>query len=187
MIRSTVRQLAEQPIDERRRQQLFALAAIILLLTAGLLSLTAGSRDRAMQSTRVPLAMPADLELPRSWTQVAPAPQSRERAPERVIAVSRRFLAGYLPYLYGRRPARAIEHAGRALRRQLAADTPRVPAAARRRRPRVIAVDGERMPSRARAWTVTARIADGKVIDFPVELLVVARAGRLVVAQVGGE
>jgi hypothetical protein len=66
---------------------------------------------------------------------LSPAQASARRDAE---SVARRFLAGYLPYSYGRRPGSAIRAATPALRRDLARNPPRVSAArARGARPRV--------------------------------------------------
>jgi len=37
------------------------------------------------------------------------------------------------------------------------------------------------------AWRVTARIADGDIAVYPIELLIAERGGRLVVIGTGGE
>jgi hypothetical protein len=53
--------------------------------------------------------------------------------------VARRFLAGYLPYSYGRRPASSIKAVTPALRRDLVRHTPRVPPAlAEKARPQLL-------------------------------------------------
>jgi hypothetical protein len=86
---------------------------------------------------------------------------------------ARRFLAGYLPYSYGRRSARRISSASHGLRRRLAARPPRVPARERRREPRVVLVQsngvgrvrGELLAlvrNGARRYTVPLELARGR-------------------------
>jgi len=50
------------------------------------------------------------------------------RAGREAIRVARRFLAGYIPYSYGRGPAKAIRGAAPALRAQLMRSSARIPA-----------------------------------------------------------
>jgi hypothetical protein len=84
-------------------------------------------------------------------------------------AAAQRFLAGYLPYSYGERGARRIPAATAELRRQLAANRPRVPARERRRRPRVVLVQSNGV-SHVRADLV-ALVDDGaRRYTVPLEL-----------------
>src|SRR5947209_2845833 len=54
--------------------------------------------------------------------------------------VAERFLAGYLPFAYGRASAATVAGVTPALRRQLLREPARVPPAERRRRPRVVSL-----------------------------------------------
>lgn len=54
---------------------------------------------------------------------------AQRRAVRGASTAARRFLAGYLPYSYGRRPAGTIRSAAPSLRRALASQAPRVPPA----------------------------------------------------------
>jgi hypothetical protein len=101
---------------------------------------------------------------------------SQRRAVRAASAAARRFLSGYLPYSYGRRPARTISSATPALRSTLARQAPRVPPAlaakARPRlvgRPQVSGIAGGRV-------ILLARIDDGQ--SRYVALLTVQRRGR---------
>lgn len=191
MTRSLLRRLADRPLTERERQRAFSLAALTLLLVAALLTVTARRDEhvplmpRTSTATAVTPPPPAPAE-PAPTRTPAPAPRA-VRAPKAVIALARRALSDYLAYLYGQRSARGIEGLDRALRRRLAADRPRVPAAVRRRRPGVGAMTGTRVPDSPSTWAVRARVVDGAVADFPAELLIARRGGRLVVIQIGGE
>lgn len=179
MIGPSLRRWLQRPLRERDRQRAFALAAAALVLAAAILILTGRTTERP------PLTPTATTATPVAATPPPPAPAVRERvrepAPAPVKRVARLFLAGYLPYLYGQRPARQINAAMPSLRRRLAVNRPRVSPATRRRRPRVLGLRGER--ASAGRWLMRARIADGSVVAYPIELLI---AGRRVVA-IGGE
>jgi hypothetical protein len=172
----------DRSLDERRIAA-FALAAA--LLTAATIALSWTHRPS-------PPAAPVSI----STASTTPPPQSTEadtgsprrpRPPSRRLRrTTERFLHGYLPYLYGQAPLRAVTAAAPALRRRLARQQRRVPPAARHRRPRVRHVRLGAFVRDARAWQVTANVADGEVV-FPIELLIANRDGRLAVVQTGGE
>lgn len=190
MTRSLLRRLAERPFTERERQRAFSLAALVLLLAAALLTVTARRGEHVPATPRASTATavtPPLARTERAPTRTHTPARPAVRAPKAVTALARRFLADYLSYLYGQRRARGIEGVSRSLRRRLAADHPRVPAAARRRRPRIVGMESTHVPGNPETWAVRARIADGKVADFPVELLLARRGRRLVVIQIGGE
>ena len=87
----------------------------------------------------------------------------------RAKQAARRFLAGYLPYAYGRRAAGRIAHASPQLRRRLASERPRVPPAERRRRPRLLLLQADSV-GRSRAG-MRAQVADGaRRYTVPLEL-----------------
>jgi hypothetical protein len=108
---------------------------------------------------------------------------TQRRAVRHASSAARRFLAGYLPYSYGRRDARTISSASPALRAMLARQAPRVPPAlaakARPRlvgRPQVSGIAGGRV-------ILLARIDDGQ--SRYAALLTVQRQGtRWAVSQV---
>jgi hypothetical protein len=104
--------------------------------------------------------------------------------PEGVEPAARRFLRGYLPFLYGRGPARAIEPATAELRARLVRSRVRVPPAARRRYPRVVAFQ-VRAAGGGR-FAVSARVEDGGAVRYPVVLVVARRGGRWRVVEAGG-
>lgn len=101
---------------------------------------------------------------------------SQRRAVRGASAAARRFMAGYLPYSYGRRDARAIRSVSASLRRTLARQAPRVPPAlARKARPRLrrLRVSGILGPRRV---ILLAHVDDGQ--SRYVALLTVQRQGR---------
>ena len=96
-------------------------------------------------------AAPPDSALPTPASAEAP---SEEGEPPDALAASRadvaeakraarRFLAGYLPYSYGRRSARDIAGATPQLRAELISERPRAPAGERNRRPRIVLLQTE--------------------------------------------
>jgi len=177
-------------LDERRRLRTFAVAAAIL--SAATLALTWANRPQPTDKPTVDAA-PTQPSPPPSRAAVAIGTPPRARAQEpkqpsrRLRATASRFLRSYLPYLYGQAPLRTVQGASLELRRRLARERRRVPPAARRRRPRARTLRRGGLVQDARAWRVTARVADGDVATYPIELLIANRGGRLVVIQTGGE
>ena len=172
--------------DERRRLRTFALVAILLALAAIALSGT-NRPDQANEPTGVTTTTFEASPPPVAEPDAAPRIRQPRRPTARLRRTAQRFLRTYLPYLYGQARLRSLERAAAELRRRLARAERRVPPAARRRRPRVRALLLGGLVRDARAWRVTARVADGDVAVYPIELLIAERRGRLVVVQTGGE
>jgi hypothetical protein len=208
-----LRELAERPIAERERRRLFALSAAVVLCAAGLLfALRPGAADDPKPTpppaaTRPGLGPPAPPVADRSDSAPSPTPGGAEdagrpahrarpdtrrrrpagpagRVPEGVERAARRFLRAYLPFVYGRGPARAIQPATAALRARLARSRVRVPPAARRRYPRVVAL--RLRAAAAGRFAVSARIEDGGQARYPIELVAARRDGRWRVVEAGG-
>jgi hypothetical protein len=111
--------------------------------------------------------------------RLSPAQRDAQRRAERT---AKAFLAGYLPYSYGQANARGIRAATPALRRELAANPPRVSVAARQAaRPRVrqLRVSGLRG---SRAY-VLAQVEDGSR-SYPTSLTLKRHGRRWLVATV---
>ena len=82
---------------------------------------------------------------------------------------ARRFLAGYLPYSYGRRSPDDIPAVTRQLRAELVSERPRAPAGAQQRRPRIVLLQTEGA-GRERAG-ILALVSDGeRRYTVPLEL-----------------
>jgi hypothetical protein len=88
----------------------------------------------APSTSSAPAAASQGEREPKSPPAVAP---HKARA---ATAAARAFLAGYLPYSYGRSDAERIRAAAWRLLRELQASPPRVPAMVARARPRLISV-----------------------------------------------
>jgi hypothetical protein len=177
--------MIDKRLDERRRLRTFALAAVALSTAAITLTWT----DRPGPASQPAAVAPSSEASPPRNVAIDARPHARApRRPSRHLRrTARLFLQTYLPYLYGQARLSALKASSPALRRRLARDRRPVPPAARRRRPRVRALQLGGLVQDARAWRVTARIADGDVAAYPIELLIAARDGRLIVVQTGGE
>jgi hypothetical protein len=170
-----LRSLAGRPIAEGERRGAFLIAAAILACAALALLILPGD-----EATFAPPPEPeATFAAP-----PGPAPH-RARPLAQPLAAARRFLGEYLPFLYGRGPARAVAAAASSLRDRLAASRLRVPPAASERHPRVVGLDGRRLASGR--VLVTARIADGGAATYPVSLTPARRSGRWLVVAVGAD
>jgi hypothetical protein len=99
-----------------------------------------------------------------------------------VLRVARRFLTGYLAYLYGRGSASEIRASAVSLRDRLAQHRPRVSPAIRHRHPRIVSTHGDAL-SAAPGWLVTATVEDGGTESYSIAVVVGQRTGRLVVVR----
>lgn len=157
-----LRDLADRPIADDARRRLFALAAAVLMLAAlALVALAPPPEHDPAPGGRPapPAAAKPPSPAPATGARGAPVPKRAERA-------ARRFLHGYLRFLYGHAGAREIEQATPQLRRRLSDSRLRVPPAARRRRPRVASLEARRIA--ANEVAVSAEVADGGVARYPV-------------------
>ena len=183
----SLRLLVNRPLRDGDRTRLFALAVTVIGAAAAAFALLEHPAPAP-----VPAAPPASAPAPARTPTPAPAatptpPAVRERPSEEgdvTAAVSRphvhaakraagRFLAGYLPYSYGQRRARAITAASPKLQRRLARERPRVPVRERVRHARAMllqadGVDGARagmvalVSDGARTYTVALELRRGR-------------------------
>lgn len=145
-----LRQLWNRPLRDGDRPRLFAIAVALIAATAAVLTQLAGpspvppphrAATTPVTKPQAPATAPAvtpDMkrgEPSKEGTRTVVRPARADLRASKLAA--RRFLAGYLPYTYGRVRARAIRSATGALQRRLVADRPRVPAGERRRSPRL--------------------------------------------------
>jgi hypothetical protein len=165
-----LRAFLNRPLRDSDRPRLFALAVGLLAAVAAAFALLddAGSAPERPR----PTATPSAATMPELVVEAEePPPPSRTNV-RQAKRVARRFLAGYLPYAYGRGSARAIEGASAELRDRLAAEHPRVPAAQRRRRPRVVLLQTEGrgvtalVDDGAHRYTIPLEVAGGQVVDI---------------------
>lgn len=178
--------LRDRPIAEGERRRAFITSTVLLTITVGLLALTTPTTSTTTATRRSALAARSPVgqsSVPTSaaGTNSSPTPGVLSHPVERV---ARRFLTGYLAYLYGHTGVAGIRGVSARLERSLAAHPPRVSIDMRARHPRVISL----APSAAPAGVVgvSALVNDGGVADYTVELLVSGSGGRLLVTGMGG-
>lgn len=176
-----LRALLERPIADSERRRAFVLATVIVVLAGvSLVALRpAGEQSQAppVTTSQVPQRPGGDPSRG-NGTPGGSAPSTQAEA------AARRFLAGYLPYIYGRGSASAIRAASPQLGRRLRRERPRVSPATRRRRPRIADLSARSLIDGA---LVVAEIADGGVARYPIELVLERRGGRWQVARVGSD
>jgi hypothetical protein len=146
-----LRQLWNCPLRDGDRPRLFVIAVALIAAAAAVFTQLDGPSPapRAHRAATSPVTKPqAPAPAPAATPDMDRGEPSEEghrtvvRPARTDVAASkraaRRFLAGYLPYTYGRVRVRAIQSATGALKRQLVAQRPRVPAGEHRRIPRLV-------------------------------------------------
>jgi hypothetical protein len=128
-----LRAYLNRPIRDSERRRLFAVAAAVIVAAAVGLTLAAGDEGAQPtaptkpRTTRPVAAAPPPTELPDEPAQLpvpseeGPRPVSEQPARTQIAAAkraTRAFLAGYLPYTYGRARAAGIPGATAELRRR---------------------------------------------------------------------
>lgn len=162
-----------------------ALGALVVLGLAALLIL-GQHRTGGLVSRPLPL-VPAPNPVIGTRTPPPPppaGPSAEELSRARVVA--RRFLHGYLPYLYGRVSARRVTNVTASVAASLHRSRVRVTPAQRRRHPRLVGLTliGQ-TPSSVIA---TARVADGGVAAYPLTFTLQRTVrGSWVVADLGND
>lgn len=172
---SWIRQQRDRPIAEHERRTAMAAVVVLLAAVAVLFTLTqpASQASRAAQVSTRAATTPAATVEHHTLALTSEAEQT-----------ARRFLAGYLAYTYGQAPASRITDATRSLIAFLQAHPPRVPPAARARRPRIVSLRPATAPTGE--ITLTAVVNDGGLIDYPIGLLLASEHGRLLVTGLDG-
>ncbi len=102
----------------------------------------------------------------------------------RARAVAEQFLAGYLPFAYGRANAGAVGGATAALRRRLLGEQAQVTPAERRRRPSVVSL--QTVGTTPGFVVATAVVDDGGITTYRLRFTLQRRAGRWAVSSVEG-
>lgn len=168
-----MRSQRDRPIAEHERRAAMAVVVVLLGTVALLFTLTqpaSQARQVTQPIDRIATGAPAASD-PSALT-----PEARQTA--------ERFLAGYLGYAYGHTTASQIKDASQSLIRSLESQPPRVPPAARARRPRVISLRATAAP--AGEVTLNATVNDGGLIDYTVGLTLTRESGRLLVTGLDG-
>jgi hypothetical protein len=169
-----MRRLRDRPIADHERRGAMSAAIVLLSVVAVALVLT-GPASRANDTQHA-----ADHTAgPRALQSIGEQQADRDYEERRVC---RRFLAGYLSYLYGHGEASQITDASSSLIASLREHPPRVPPALRASHPRVLSV--QPVPAPTGQAQVTAVINDGGLIDYTIELRVALERGRMLVSEV---
>lgn len=155
-----LRLFLNRPLDDRERVRLFVVVVALIFGVAAVLAVLddAGPATRKARVESAP-AIGADVAQAPGEEGV-PSSEGSRRDVARSKQAARRFLTGYLPFTHGRERAGRIPAATAELRAELARHAPRVPAAERRRRPRVELLQSNGV-SRERAQLV-ALVRDGR-------------------------
>jgi len=114
-----------------------------------------------------------------------PAPAAHEPALSAATDPALRFLRGYLAYSYGRGRVQAIRDADPKLIASLRQPRPRVPPAARTRRPRITTL--QVLPQAPGTAQATATIGDGSGLQYPLVFYLDRRAGGWTVTRLGDD
>jgi hypothetical protein len=163
------------------RVRRFAVAAGVLLALGAVmaaLTLIAPRRDHTRRRTPAP---PAAASSPRSLPRRLPPPVSTA-AMRDARRVAERFLAGYLPFAYGRGSALAVRGVTLALRRQLLRQRAQLTPAERHRRPRVLSL--QTVGTTPAFVVATAVIDDGGVAAYRLRFALEREAARWAVSSV---
>ncbi len=168
------------------RAQAAWFAALVVLALAAALLLPGQHQTGGPASRPLPLIPAPNPVIGGTRTPPPPpaGPSPAQLARARVAA--RRFLADYLPYLYGRAPARHVTDVTASVAASLRRARVRVTPAQRRRHPRLVGLSliGQ-TPSSVIA---TALVADGGVAAYPLTFTLQQRTdGSWVVADLGND
>jgi hypothetical protein len=164
-----LRAFLNRPLRDSDRPRLFALAVGLIVAVAAAFALLddAGSAPERPR----PAATPTATTVPEPVAEAEEPPPPSRTDVRQAKRVARRFLAGYLPYAYGRGSAQDIEGASAELRDRLIDERLRVPAAQRRRRPRVVLLQTEGtgvtalVDDGAHRYTIPLEVVGGRVVD----------------------
>jgi hypothetical protein len=180
-----------RPLRDGDRPRLFAIAVALIAGAAAMLTQLERPGGPAVVPKPRP-APPASVPAATAAPTLAPSEPAAEGArttarPAHVDVTAskraaRRFLAGYLPYSYGRRGTRRIDAASPALRRRLAAERPRVPDTERARAPRLVLIQSDAVGPRSAG--LVALVDDGRR-RYTVALELTRTGGRWQVDHVG--
>ncbi len=162
-----------------------ALVVLALALAAALL-LPYQHRTGGPASRPLPL-VPAPSPVIGTRTPPPPPPAGPSPAQlARARVAARRFLHSYVPYLYGRAPARRVTNVTASVAASLRRSRARVTPAQRRRHPRLVAL--MLIGQTPGSVIATARVADGGVAAYPLTFTLQQRTdGSWVVADLGND
>jgi hypothetical protein len=166
-------------LPPRVRRSLVAAGALLALgAVMAALTLSAARSDHERRRTPPPVGASSPQSLPSRLPPPVPTAAIGDAR-----RVAERFLAGYLPFAYGRGSALAVRGVTPALRRQLLRDRARLTPVERRRRPRVLAL--QTVGTTPAFVVATAVIDDGGVTTYRLRFTLQREASRWAVSTVG--
>lgn len=160
------------------RRHLAMCAAVVAVALAG-----CGGHGAPQRSTSAPPPAPGPI----IGGSTTPTPRNPLSFADRRAATDavRRFLTGYLPYLYGRTPAGRVKPITPSVAQALRAGSARTTPAQRRRHPRAtsVKVTGQT----ARSALAAVQVTDGGPASFQLTLTVERQGGRWVISDLGDD
>jgi hypothetical protein len=191
------RMALNRPLAEGDRPRLFAMSAVVIVAVALILAVIGRAPTRPAKHVEPRTPPPASTWPASPITPLrvqATAPPSEESWPSATLEPSGRelgavkhaarvFLAGYLPFSYGRGSARRIRAVGAGLRARLAGERPRVPARERRRRARVLLLQ---LDAAGPSGAGVRALVDDRARRYSVSLTLARVGGAWQVTRVGG-
>lgn len=160
-----------------RRLTLAALGLVVLLVVAS-----------AVAPSRHPAHRPASpAAVPTRARRTPTVGGSRPSSPGGLVGARRvaaRFLAGYVPFVYGRGSARSIEAVTPAVRRQLSRMWGLVTPVERQRHPRVVSLTA--VAQSPAAIQETALVTDGGVATYALRIMLRAGPNGWMVSSLAG-
>jgi hypothetical protein len=165
-----IRRQLERPLSAREQQLLFTATAILLVAATLLVAVTS-------------VGVPSHSSVHVVKAPVARVHQTQPPQRQQALAVARRFLRGYLAFVYGQTPASAVADATAGFRAALAQRSRPAPPALRRLHPKIVSL--KIGASTGAATVVDAMVKDGEVVAYPITIILVSRGGRLSAARVG--
>jgi hypothetical protein len=158
---------------------------VLALLAAAAAALAIAAAVRGDGQPRSASPTPAPPTGPVIGGNGHPRPEAIEPEPPAARLIARRFLAGYLRFLYGRGRAGDVPHVSSTVRRGLARARVRVSPAQRKRRTEVVAL--ELVAQGRRELIATARVVDGGVAAYPLTFTMGRRGGRWHISSLGSD
>jgi hypothetical protein len=168
-VKRRIASLRARPITGRERQT--ATSALFVCIIVATLLLAIGRAQ-----TREPVPAGAHAPTP-SVTNPVPSDSASVTA-QVATRIARRFLGGYLAYLYRGLPGRKVSDGTARLIRSLGEHPPR-PVAGALSRPRIVAVDLARTTSGQ--LVANALVNDGGIVNFTVGLLIARQSQHVLV------
>jgi hypothetical protein len=178
-------------LDALNRVPRLARRALMVVIPLLLLATLLGAFAIAPHGRSASAATRHVVDRPTAQPSLAPpahpalAEAAREPPLSTATGAALRFLRGYLAFSYGRGPLHAIRDADPQLIASLHRAHPRVPPAARNRRPRVTTL--QVLPQRRSTAQATATISDGRGPHYPLVFYLDRRPGGWTVTRLGDD